>query len=47
MRDPIDKSSASTGADVELASINKNAPQRGLRDQRWRGSLGENGEIAE
>ena len=29
------------------ADSDKNAPQRGLCDQRWRGSLGENGEIAE
>jgi len=36
------------GLNLEIA-VNKykNAPQGGLCDQRWRGSLGENGEIAE
>jgi hypothetical protein len=26
-------------ADLEFVGIHKNAPQRGLHDQRWRGSL--------
>ena len=36
---PVDKSSVSTGADSGSAGITKNAPQRGLYNKRWRGSL--------
>jgi hypothetical protein len=31
---------------VANSTIEENAPQRRVYDRRWRGSLGENGEIA-